>query len=205
MIAIVNYGSGNTGSILNILTKIGAKAIITSDEATIREADKIILPGVGAFDSCAARLRDSGLVPVLQQRAIQDKVPLLGICVGMQLLFEKSEEGIESGLGWIPGTVVKFKTESFTEKLPIPHMGWTDVSAKAGCDLVADMHDHPRFYFVHSYHVVPTDSADILMTARYGYDFTAAVQRNNISGVQFHPEKSHRFGMQLLKNFVARR
>lgn len=203
MITIVDYGAGNLASIQNILKKTGASCVITSDEQVLRQATRIILPGVGAFDSCAGQLRASGLIPVLEEKVLGEKVPVLGICVGMQLLFSGSEEGRLPGLDWIPGSVVKFDTSKMEQGMKIPHMGWTDVVSPNGdCDLLQNMHDAPRFYFVHSYHVRVDDSAHTLMTARYGYDFPAAVRKDNITGVQFHPEKSHRFGMQLFKNFV---
>lgn len=202
MIAIVNYGVGNLTSIYNMLRKISVDAVITSDAGEIARASRIILPGVGAFDHCMQQFNGSGLRELVTKRALEEKVPLLGICVGMQMLTGGSEEGKEPGLGWISGITVRFSREKVGD-LKIPHMGWTDVSPKKDSGMVARFSDDYRFYFVHSYHVVTDDAADILLTAEYGYPFTAAVERGNIRGVQFHPEKSHRFGMQLLQNFAT--
>ena len=201
MVTIADYGVGNLASIQNMLKKTGVACRISAGREEIETAERLILPGVGAFDACASRLRASGLIPVLEQKVLVDKVPVLGICVGMQLLLDGSEEGTEPGLGWIPGRVVKFRQQDLPEGYKVPHMGWREVEAAADCSLLRGMHDDPRFYFVHSYHAEAAREQDVLMTAAYGYRFTAAVRNGNIAGVQFHPEKSHRFGMQLLKNF----
>ncbi|HSZ86972.1 MAG TPA: imidazole glycerol phosphate synthase subunit HisH [Puia sp.] len=202
MLTIVDYGVGNLASIKNMLKKVGCDALISSNESEILSADKLILPGVGAFDTCANKLKESGLLSALNKKALEEKIPLLGICVGCQLLMEKSEEGIESGLGWIKGEVKKFDQQQMTGDLKIPHMGWTDVELNKPSLLFKNMYDEPRFYFVHSYYPAPINSDDVLMYANYGYKFAAAVERENIIGVQFHPEKSHKFGMKLLENFV---
>lgn len=202
MIVIVDYGVGNLASIRNMFKKIGADAEISSDPAVIRDAKKLILPGVGAFDTCAQKLADSGLIPVLNEQVLTKKTPVLGVCVGMQLLFAGSEEGVLPGLSWIGGRVIKFRPEQLPAGLKIPHMGWTDVNLKKPSKLFEPMHDEPRFYFVHSYYASATHPEDILVDADYGIRFTAAVERENIMGVQFHPEKSHKFGMQLLANFA---
>jgi len=202
MITIVNYGVGNLASVQNILKKIGVVSRISSEEKDILEAEKLILPGVGAFDNCAHKLAESGLTAALNKQVLIEKTPVLGICVGMQLMLSKSEEGSTSGLNWIPGKVQKFDATRMPASLKIPHMGWTEVIERKETPLLRDMHDLPRFYFVHSYHAVPEDTNHELLSAEYGYEFTAAVQRDNIIGVQFHPEKSHRFGMKLLENFA---
>jgi len=202
MLTIVDYGVGNLASIKNMLKKVGCDALISSNESEILSADKLILPGVGAFDTCANKLKESGLLSALNKKALEEKIPLLCICVGCQLLMEKSEEGIESGLGWIKGEVKKFDQQQMTGDLKIPHMGWTDVELNKPSLLFKNMYDEPRFYFVHSYYPAPINSDDVLMYANYGYKFAAAVERENIIGVQFHPEKSHKFGMKLLENFV---
>jgi len=201
MIVIIDYGMGNLGSIANMLRKIGADAVISSAAADIRKAEKLILPGVGAFDNGMKNLRDRGLLPVLQDRVLSDKVPLLGICLGMQLLTKNSEEGTLDGLGWIDARTVRFK---FSEEaaLKVPHMGWNQIVASRDNPLTRNIGERPRFYFVHSYYVVCDRNEDVLTTTHYGYDFTSAVNRGNIYGVQFHPEKSHTFGMKLLKNFA---
>ncbi|HEY4875578.1 MAG TPA: imidazole glycerol phosphate synthase subunit HisH [Puia sp.] len=203
MLTIVDYGVGNLASIKNMLKKVGCDALISSNESEIFSSDKLILPGVGAFDTCASKLKESGLLSVLNEKALEEKIPLLGICVGCQLLMEKSEEGIEPGLGWIKGDVKKFDQKRMSADLKIPHMGWTDVELNKASLLFKNMYEEPRFYFVHSYYPAPMNSDDVLMYADYGYKFAAAVEHENIMGVQFHPEKSHKFGMKLLENFVS--
>lgn len=202
MIVIVDYGVGNLASIRNMFKKIGVDAEISSDAAVIGEAAKLILPGVGAFDTCAQKLNDSGLIPLLNNKVLNQKTPVLGVCVGMQLLFAGSEEGVQPGLNWIAGRVVRFRPEQLPPDLKIPHMGWTDVQPKKPSRLFEPVYDEPRFYFVHSYYAAVERPEDILVEAVYGIRFTAAVERENIIGVQFHPEKSHKFGMQLLANFA---
>jgi len=202
MITIVDYGAGNIASIQNMLKKIGVKAVMGSDEFSIEQADKLILPGVGAFDTCAQQLQESGLQEVLHKKVIGDKTPVLGICVGMQLMTGGSEEGVLPGLGWIKGRVVKFNKEKIPGHLKIPHMGWAEAALNKPSRLFEDMYETPRFYFVHSYYVLPEDDNDILAYAVHGNKFAAGLERDNITGVQFHPEKSHKYGMKLLENFV---
>lgn len=201
MVAILDYGVGNIASILNMFSKIGAEAMITADPNTLRSADKLLLPGVGHFDYCMQQLRKAPFLEALQQRVLEDKVPMLGVCVGCQMLMESSEEGKEQGLGWLKGKVIKFDRSKIKQELKVPHMGWTDVHPVRDTPLFRGI-EEPRFYFVHSYHVQCDDINDVQSTADYGYPFTASVERNNIMAVQFHPEKSHRFGMRLLENFV---
>ena len=203
MIVIVNYGMGNVNSIQNMLKKIGHRAILSQEPADIERATKLILPGIGAFDACASNLRKTGLIPLLTQRVMHERVPVLGICVGMQLLARGSEEGerSERGLGWIAADICYFD-RARAPGLKVPHMGWNFVDFKQPAPLAATMPDDARFYFVHSYHPVCDNPADVMVTAQYGYEFAAGLQHENIYGVQFHPEKSHKFGMQLLKNFV---
>ena len=196
-IVVVDYDMGNVGSIVNMMKKIGHAAEISADPAVIAKADRLIIPGVGSFDAGMENIRARGLVEVLNDKVIAGKTPVLGICLGMQLLGESSAEGTAKGLGWIPSQSVKFSSE----KLRVPHMGWNELASTHWLfeGEPADM----RFYFVHSYHVVCADPAHALATASYGIDFTAAIGRDHILGVQFHPEKSHRFGMQLLRNFAS--
>lgn len=201
-VVIVDYGIGNIGSILNMLNRIEVQANFTTRISDIEMANRIILPGVGAFDSGMKQLRKSGLIPALEKRVLEDKVPVLGICLGMQLLFEKSEEGNENGLGWLKGCCVKFKFPNEDKKLKVPHIGWNNVKPMRAGSLFRELTADPRFYFVHSYHVVCSDNDDVLGKTDYSYDFASAVQNKNIYGVQFHPEKSHRYGMLLLKNFM---
>lgn len=202
MVAIIDYGLGNLGSIANMLKVIGNKSVITSDADKIRNADKIILPGVGAFDAGMSQLENRALISVIQEEANKGK-PILGICLGMQLLGRKSEEGEMKGLGLIPFDNVKF---NFTaeSKLKIPHMGWDIVEFKQDKALLGDIVGIQRYYFVHSYHAVCDDISNVMMTCDYGYEFAAAVCKDNVYGVQFHPEKSHDFGMRLIENFVRR-
>ena len=201
MIVIVDYGMGNLGSVLNMLKKIGTRARISSSVEDIEKADKLILPGVGAFDNGIKHLKKLNLLSVLNEKVLNCKTPILGICLGMQLLSQESEEGVSKGLGWIDGKVVKFKFNGNNQSLKIPHMGWNLAMANKQSELLQGFDREIRFYFVHSYHMICINKSDVLMETEHGYRFTSAVQRDNIFGVQFHPEKSHRFGMKLLKNF----
>ncbi len=202
MIVIVDYQMGNLGSIANILRKVGAQAVISRDVATIGKATKLILPGVGAFDEGMKNIGALGLREVLDRRVLHDRVPTLGICLGMQLMARGSEEGERPGLGWIAGDVKRFRFAQAHAKLKVPHMGWNTVKPEKESKLLTGFSEPPRFYFVHSYYVACDDAGDVLATASYGGDFTTAFQRENLTGVQFHPEKSHQFGMTLFKNFV---
>jgi glutamine amidotransferase len=202
VIVIVDYGMGNLGSILNMLKKIGVSARVSSDAHEIEAAEKLILPGVGAFDTGMLRLRELGLLDILDSKALVRKAPILGVCLGMQLLTKESEEGLLPGLGWIDGKAIRFRFDPKQSNLKIPHMGWNSVTIHREGSLFKGMDQDVRFYFVHSYHVVCNDEQDVLATTDYGYGFVSAVQRENIMGAQFHPEKSHKFGMKLLRNFV---
>src|SRR6187402_2702253 len=162
MLIIVDYGVGNLASIKNMLKKVGSDALVTSSESDILAAEKLILPGVGAFDTCVEKLQASGLVDALNRKVHEEKVPVLGVCVGHQLLFRDSEEGKLPGLGWIPGNVIRFRPDLMTPGLKIPHMGWTDVTVSKPSRLFDDMHEEARFYFVHSYHARLDDQGDAL-------------------------------------------
>ncbi len=201
MLVIVDYGLGNLASIRNMYKHLGITAYIMSNPLDIRQASRLILPGVGAFDKGMSGIHEYGLLDILNHKAMEEKVPVLGICLGMQLLTERSEEGALPGLGWIKGETVRFRFDD-DSPLKVPHMGWNRVTISGEHGLCKGFNSEQRFYFVHSYHVRCMDNADVLMETRYGYDFTAAVQHDNIVGTQFHPEKSHRYGMQLLKNFA---
>ena len=201
MIAIIDYGVGNLGSIQNMCKRLQLDAEITSDISAIENADKIILPGVGSFDNGMENLNNSGLVPILNKLAIEDKKPILGICLGMQLLGKSSEEGTLSGLGWLDAETIRFKFDGLNARLKIPHMGWNHVNIKNEDTIFMDMYPKARYYFVHSLYVKCNDPANVLATTNYGFDFHSAVQKDNIMGTQFHPEKSHKFGMKLLENF----
>ena len=202
MIVVVDYRMGNLGSIANILRKVGAEAVVSADANVIGEATKLILPGVGAFDEGMKNIGTLGLREVLDRRVLRNRVPTLGICLGMQLMARRSEEGESPGLGWIAGDVKRFRFAPEQAKLKVPHMGWNTVKAQKRSPLFDGFAEPPRFYFVHSYYIVCDDAGDVLATASYGGDFTAAVQKGNLMGVQFHPEKSHKFGMALFRNFV---
>ena len=203
MIAILDYKIGNLASIKNMLKKVGCTdAMITDDPVAIREADKYILPGVGHFDFGMQHLNSCGFRDIVEENVLNDKKPLLGICLGAQLITGSSEEGSEPGLGWVKGKTVRFNRERLDDKLKIPHMGWTDVEVTKESRLFEDMHPDPRFYFVHSYHMILDNETDVLTRSEYGYSFVSGFEYENIMGVQFHPEKSHKFGMKLLKNFV---
>jgi imidazole glycerol-phosphate synthase subunit HisH len=202
MIVVVDYRCGNVGSILNMLKKVGHQAELSADPARIAAANKLILPGVGAFDVGMQNLADSGLLPVLNERVRSARIPTLGICLGMQLMVERSAEGKLPGLGWISGEAVRF--QPMAGALKVPHMGWNAVVPTLGSVLTDDLPVDPRFYFVHSYYIACRDEADVLLRTRYGVEFVSAFHRENIWGVQFHPEKSHKFGMRLLANFAER-
>lgn len=198
MITIINYGMGNLGSIQNMLKKIGVESTITSEKETIAKATKIILPGVGAFDKAMENIENLNLIEILNKKAKIEKIPILGICLGMQLLANSSDEGQKKGLGWIEGHVRKFELGN---NYRVPHMGWNLVDAKKKHILFENMYEEPRFYFVHSYYFECFNKENIIATTDYGIIFASVVAKDNIMGVQFHPEKSHKFGMKLLENF----
>lgn len=201
MIVIVDYGLGNLASVLNMFKKIVATNVcISKDYSIIEKATKLILPGVGAFDAGMDNLEKSGLIPLLNKKVIEDKIPLLGICLGMQLLTKKSEEGVKPGLGWIDAETVKFNLDP-SLKLKVPHMGWNYIKVLNQNPLI-DMESKNRFYFVHSFYVKCKDESQSLATSDFGIDFTCMVNKDNIYGAQFHPEKSLKFGMQVLENFA---
>jgi glutamine amidotransferase len=204
MIVIVDYGLGNLGSIKNMFKKIGSESVVSSDKSDIEKADKLVLPGVGRFDQGMMNLRNLELVTVLTDKVIKKKTPILGICLGMQLFMRKSEEGESMGLGWIDAEVVRFKFDDKERHLKIPHMGWNLVMIRKKNALFEELFPEPRFYFVHSYHVACRNQEEVLTQTFYGYEFVSSVKKENIYGVQFHPEKSHKFGMKLLDNFVNR-
>ena len=201
MIVIIDYEMGNIGSVSNMLKKIGRKSEITRSPEKIQQADHLILPGVGSFDSGVEQLEKLGLVELIRKKVLIDKTPILGICLGAQLLLEKSEEGQKAGLGLVQGEVIRFKLQA-DSKLRIPNMGWNQIEKVKSNKLVDVLPENPRFYFVHSYHFKMAQSEDQLLMSEYGYSFCSAFQHENIAGVQFHPEKSHKFGMSLLRNFT---
>lgn len=201
MICILDYGVCNVGSIANMLKHIGCASRVVSTPAELAAAEKIILPGVGAFDAGMVNLGRSGMMEVLSDKALRERVPVLGICLGMQLMSSESQEGREAGLGWIQAHVERFPIEQ-SSPLKVPHMGWNAVRPIRPSPLLAGLEEGARFYFLHSYIMRCHDAQDVLLEAHHGGAFTAGFQRGNLMGVQFHPEKSHRFGMQLLANFA---
>ena len=204
MIGIIDYGMGNLGSIANMLKKVGAHATVSADPKVIERVEKLILPGVGAFDNGMKNLAERELLPVLNARVLSDRIPILGLCLGMQLFSRRSEEGKLPGLGWIPADTVRFASSDMQARLRIPHMGWNTLRIRHAHKLFEDMDSDSRFYFVHSYHLVCSDESTVLAYTNYGYDFASVVGNENILGVQFHPEKSHKFGMKFLQRFAER-
>lgn len=201
MITIIDYKTGNLGSIQNILKKIGEESVVTSDKDEIARASKLILPGVGAFDTGMRNLTELDLTDILNEKVIVEKTPVLGICLGMQLLSKGSQEGSFPGLGWIDAETVRFRFED-TMEYKIPHMGWNFIWQHKTSKLLDNMYPDARFYFVHSFFFRANIKEDVLASTTYEIEFTSAIERGNILGVQFHPEKSHKFGMKLLKNFI---
>lgn len=199
-ITIVDYGVGNIASIANMLKKVGHTATLSGDHATLKQASRLILPGVGSFDHAAARLHATRLGDLVRERA-QAGVPVLGVCLGMQLLLDGSDEGELSGLGLIPGRSHRFPQEVDGVKLRVPHMGWNTVQ-RLSEEPLPHVASNDRFYFVHSYFVQPNDPAHVVATTRHGVEFASMIRRENVIGVQFHPEKSHRYGMKLLTDFA---
>ncbi|MBN2119180.1 MAG: imidazole glycerol phosphate synthase subunit HisH [Anaerolineales bacterium] len=201
-ITVVDYGVGNLGSIINMLKKVGVKAIASSDADTLMQAGKLILPGVGAFDAGMNKLNESGLVPLLNHLVLEKNIPVLGLCLGLQLMTKGSEEGQAQGLGWLDAETLRFKFGVETSHLKIPHMGWNTIEIKRQHPLFTDLDPEPRFYFVHSFYVHSHDPEAVLAETDYGGRFHSIFGKGNIVGAQFHPEKSHKFGMRFLKNFA---
>lgn len=203
MITIIDYGIGNINSVANMIRHVGGECRVTRDPTDIAAAEKLILPGVGAFDRGMKALLDSGIADALSTAVLGHKTPILGICLGMQLMTGRSEEGYLPGLGWLDAEVRKFRFPD-PSGLKIPHMGWNTIFIQRANPLLKSEY-RQRFYFVHAYHVVCADEADVVATCEYGYDFVAAFAHGNIFGLQFHPEKSHRFGMAVMKRFLEMR
>lgn len=203
MIRIVDYGVGNIQAFMTMFKHLGIPAERAQVPADLGDATRLILPGVGHFDHAMQRLNDSGMRPALETLVLGQGVPVVGICVGMQMLAAGSDEGSQPGLNWVPGRVRAFATHPKAVSLPMPHMGWNDVQPVLGTPLfAAGFDDAPQFYFLHSFYFDAQDRADVAATAHYGIDFDAVVSRGHIHGVQCHPEKSHHWGAQLLKNFA---
>jgi glutamine amidotransferase len=202
MVVIIDYGLGNLGSIKNMLNKIGIQSEISNDLEKINNAEKLILPGVGSFDNGMSSLNDLNLIEALTQKVIIEKTPILGICLGMQLMTKNSQEGTLPGLGWINAETKKFKTHTNTRKFPVPQMGWNYIDIKKNTPICTDFFSESKFYFVHAYYVETYNPDDVLFQSQYGENYTSGFEYKNIIGVQFHPEKSHKYGMKLLRNFI---
>lgn len=207
LISIVDCQMGNIGSIKNIIEHIGHQANIISTPAEILTAEKLVFPGVGHWDNGASKLEELNLKSALIEAVNEKQTPMLGICLGMQLLFSESQEGMKTGLALIPGNIKKFdftkiSTNKAQKKLRIPHMGWNRVKPIQQDSILQNLECDARFYFVHSFHADNVPEENQLLSCHYGYDFVCTVRKQNIWGVQFHPEKSHKYGMQLFKNFI---
>jgi glutamine amidotransferase len=200
-LVIVNYGMGNLNSVKRAMSRLRVDSVISSNPKDIAGSDKIILPGVGHFGKAMSNLKELGLLDVLNEVVLIKKKPILGICLGMQLMAKKSEEGNSEGLGWFDAEIVKFQV-SDNLKYKVPHMGWNQIIAKKESPLMKDLPEPKEFYFVHSYHFKTANESDVLNRTNYEYDFVSAVEKDNIFGVQYHPEKSHDTGAKLLKNFI---
>jgi len=203
LITIIDYEMGNLGSIQNMFKYIGVESKIESDPDKIKDASKILLPGVGSFDAAINKIKQKNLYEVLNEKALKEQVPILGICLGMQLLTNRSEEGTEKGFGWIPAQTLSFK-DKIEKNLKVPHMGWNIVKKSKDSLLTKDFEnfEESRFYFVHSYFVKVKNEENSILKTEYGIEFDSAIQKDNIYGAQFHPEKSHKFGMKLFENFA---
>jgi imidazole glycerol-phosphate synthase subunit HisH len=203
MIHIVDYGLGNVQAFVNMYKRLGVETVRAKSAADLHQAKRLILPGVGAFDHAMELLDASGMRGPLERLVRQEQVPVLGICVGMQILAEESDEGVAAGLGWVAGRVRSFTSNPAAVNLPMPHMGWNDVVPTASPSaLLRGLEQDARFYFLHSYYFECADAANIAARADYGMEFDCVVQSGNVYGVQFHPEKSHHWGAALLKNFA---
>lgn len=202
MIVVVDSGVANAGSILNMLARLGASATVSADPEVIEKAEKLVLPGVGSFDAGMRSLEERGLIGLLNKQVMERGVPILGLCLGMQMLTLGSEEGTRPGLGWINTRVIRFRFVAGAKER-VPHMGWNVVAPTQEHPLFSNFDADAKFYFVHSYHIPLSPTTDTLGVTRHGVEFASVVGRKNITGVQFHPEKSHRFGMRLFQNFIA--
>jgi imidazole glycerol-phosphate synthase subunit HisH len=201
MITVLDYGLGNVAAFVNIYKRLNLAVEVASTASQLINAKKIILPGVGAFDWAMTRLNESGMRECLDDLVLSKKVPVLGVCVGMQMMAKHSDEGKLLGLGWVDGTVKRFNADGFKQQTHLPHMGWNDVNPRDEFSLFENI-QNPRFYFLHSYFFAATRDEDILGTTNYNGDFACAVNHANVFGTQFHPEKSHQWGVALLKNFA---
>jgi glutamine amidotransferase len=203
LIGIVDYGLGNVQAFMNMFKRLGVEAMRVRAPRDLDGISGLILPGVGAFDHAMKLLDESGLRPSLEELVSSRLIPVLGVCVGMQIMAVGSDEGTRPGLGWIPGRVRAFAGNPSSAGLPLPHMGWNDVDVNVRSPIFSGFDETPRFYFLHSYYFDCENPAHVVATAKYGFDFPCVVSSGNIYGVQCHPEKSHHFGVQLLRNFAG--
>lgn len=203
MIVIVDYGMGNVASVLNMGRRAGGQLQISGNPEQVAAADKLILPGVGAFDQGMVNLHERGLAAALNHAVLERKVPILGICLGVQLFTRRSEEGVQPGLGWIAADTLRFRFGQSQVNLKVPHMGWNRITPAKPDPLLEALPPEPRCYFVHSYYLVCDDPADVLTWSEHGHRFASGIRRGNLWGTQFHPEKSHKFGLALMRNFIA--
>jgi glutamine amidotransferase len=203
MISVLDYGMGNVGSIVNMLKSLGEETRFAAKPEDIISADKLILPGVGTFDQGMQRLHDRGFTSVLNSAVLERKMPILGICLGVQLFTRGSQEGAAPGLGWIAADTIRFQFEESDNQLKVPHMGWNRIEPARADPLLRNLPPDPRFYFAHSYYIACDEAADVLAWTTHGHRFASVIGRGNIWGTQFHPEKSHKYGLALLRNFAA--
>lgn len=204
MIVVVNYGIGNLDSVVRAFRKCGAEVTVSSDPPTVSGASGIVLPGVGSFDEAINNLKTSGMIPILNHAVLEARKPVLGICLGFQLFTRSSEEGHEQGFGWIDGETTRIRSNPAEGAVKIPHMGWNDLEVRKTSPLLDGVPPDACFYFAHSFCVVCHEKDAVLATSSYGQEFVAAVAKDNLFGVQFHPEKSHASGLQLVRNFIER-
>ena len=202
MITIIDYGLGNIRAFTNVYERLNIKTKLAHTADDLKDAKKIILPGVGSFDHAITLLNNSGMRDALDKLVMENKVPVVGICLGMQIMAKSSDEGKLSGLGWIDGAVKLFDSSTISYKTHFPHMGWNSIQPLKKSEILAGMDSETRFYFLHSYYLVCHNQVDVLATTDYGITYASAVSKENIFGIQFHPEKSHSNGVQLLKNFA---
>lgn len=202
MTTIVHYGAGNLRSVIHAFERMDEPVVVSSDPAEIEKASRLVLPGVGSFDAAMQNLEQKGILPVLHRKVLEEKTPILGICLGMQMFSRRSEEGSLPGLSWINAETIRFAFEN-GHRLAVPHIGWNEIERRRACAMLDDLESGSSFYFAHSYHVVCQDPSVVVATSHYGREFVCAVQSDNLYGVQFHPEKSHILGERFLANFLG--